>query len=164
MRQTVLAAKHHSCAFVQRKQIKREHKIVSQTGIDSLWILFCLPLLLIHPNQFLATPSVLPKAIVRDSIEPCGKPRFTSKAADIFVSPEKSFLCEVICQSNVCTGKLPQQTAHARLMPAHEFAEGVLIVIGKNSRNEVRICKLHSRNITVPGAEAECPFCFPISI
>jgi hypothetical protein len=50
------------------------------------------------------------------------------------------------------------------LMPPHEFAEGVLIVIGKNSRNEVRISKLHGRNTTVPGAEAECPFCFPTSI
>jgi hypothetical protein len=50
------------------------------------------------------------------------------------------------------------------LMPPHEFAEGVLIVIGKNSRNKVRISELHGRNITVQGAEAECPFCFPISI
>jgi hypothetical protein len=50
------------------------------------------------------------------------------------------------------------------LMPPHEFTEGVLVVIGKNSCNEVRISKLHSRDITVPVAEAECPFCFPISI
>ena len=48
-------------------------------------------------------------------------------------------------------------------MPAHEFAEGVLIVIGKNSRNEVRIGELHGRNITVPMVEEECPFC-PASI
>src|SRR5262249_16298321 len=49
-------------------------------------------------------------------------------------------------------------------MAAHEFTEGVLIVIGKNSRNEVRIRKLHSRNITFPVAAEECPFCFPTSI
>jgi hypothetical protein len=49
-------------------------------------------------------------------------------------------------------------------MPTHKFAEGVLIVIGEDSRNEVRISKLHGRNITVPGAEAERPFCFLISI
>ena len=140
------------------------HKIVSQTGIDSLGILFCLPLRLIHAHQLLATPCVLAKAIVRDSIKPCGKPRFTAKAADIFIGPEKSFLREVICQSDVCAGELTQQTAHTGLMPPHEFAEGVLIVIGKNSRNEVRISELHGRNTTVPGAEAECPFCFPISI
>ena len=127
-------------------------------------ILFRLPLVFIDAHQFFAPPRVLPKAIVRDSIEPCGKPRFTAKAADVFVGPEKSFLREVICQSNICAGELPQQTAHARLMPPDEFAEGVLIVIGKNSRNEVRISKLHGRNTTVPGAEAECPFCFPVSI
>src|SRR5207247_9192614 len=127
-------------------------------------VLFCLPLSLIHAHQFFATARVLAKAIVRDSTKPCGKPRFTAKAADDFVSPEKSFLCEVICQSDVCAGELPQQTAHARLMPPHEFTEGVLIVIGKNSPNEVRISELHGRTIKVPGAEAACPFCFLISI
>jgi hypothetical protein len=140
------------------------HKIVPQTGIDSLRILFCLPLFLIHAHQLLAPSRVLAKTIVCDSIKPCGKPCFTAKAADIFVGPEKGFLCEVICQSNVCASELAQKTPHARLMPPHEFAEGVLIVIGQNSSNEVRISKLHSRDITVPGAEAECPFCFPISI
>ena len=140
------------------------HKIVSQTGIDTLRILLCLPLFFIHADQFFPPARVFAKAIVRDSIKPCGKPRFTAKAADVFVSPEKSFLCEVICQSDVCASKLPQQTAYARLMPPHQFAEGVLIVIGKNSRNEIRISELHNRNITVSGAAAECPFCFPISI
>src|SRR5215471_14914701 len=139
------------------------HKIVPQTGIDSLRILFCLPLLLVHAHQLFAAPCVLAKAIVSDSIKPGGKSRFTAKAADVFVGPEKSFLCEVICKRDVCAGKLPQQTSHAGLMPPHEFAEGVLIVIAKNSRNEVRISELHSRDITVSGAEAECPFCSPVS-
>ena len=164
MRQTVLAAKHHSGAFVQRKQIKRVHKIVSQTGIDSLRILFGLPLLFIHAHQLLAAARIFAKAIVGDSIKPCGKSCFATKAADVFVGSEKSFLCKVVCQSDVCAGELSQQTAHAGLMPPHEFAERVLIVIGKNSCNEVRISKLHGRNTTVLGAEAECPFCFPISI
>src|SRR4029077_12621585 len=106
----------------------------------------------------------LAKAIVRDSIKPCGKPRFTAKAADVFVGAEKSFLRKVICQSQVRASELAQKTAHTRLMPPHEFAEGVLIVIGKNSCNEDRISKLHSRNIGVPGAEAKFFFCFPISI
>src|ERR1700757_927576 len=125
---------------------------MSQTGIDSLRILFCLPLRLIDAHQLLAAPCVLAKAIVRDSIKPGGKARFTAKAADIFVGTEKSFLCEVIAQSDVRAGELPQQTAHTRLMPPHKFSEGVLIVIGKNSRNEVRISELHGRNITVPAA------------
>ena len=98
-----------------------------QTGIDSLRILFCLPLFLIHAHQLLAPSRVLAKTIVCDSIKPCGKPRFTAKAADVFVGPEKSFLCEVICQSDVCAGELPQKAAHTRLMPPHEFAEGMLM-------------------------------------
>jgi hypothetical protein len=128
------------------------HKIVPQTGIDSLRILFCLPLFLIDADELLAAPRVLAKAIVGDSIKPRGKSRFTAKAADVLVSPEKSFLGKIVCESDVRAGELPQQTAHTRLMPPHEFAEGVLIVIGKNSRNEVRISEFHSCNTTVPGA------------
>src|SRR6266700_7798991 len=137
---------------------------MSQTRIDTPRILLGLPLLLIHADQLLAAARVLAKTVVRDSIKPRGKSRFTPKASNILESSEKSFLCKVIGQSEVCAGELPQQTAHAGLMPAHEFTEGVLIVIGKNSPNEGRISELHGRNITVPGAEAECPFCFPISI
>jgi len=164
VRQTVLAAKYNRGALVYRKQTQRVHKIVSQTGIDSVRVLFSLPLLLIHTNQFFPAARVLAKAIVCNSIKPCGKPRFTAKALDVFISPKKSFLCEVIGQSDVCAGELSQKTSNTGLMAAHEFAEGVLIVIGKNSRDEVRISELHSRNITVPAAEEECPFCLPISI
>ena len=140
------------------------HKIVSQTGIHDVRVLLCLPLLLIHANELLAAARVLSKAVVCDSIEPCGKSRFTAKAPDVLVSAEKSFLSKIIGQSNICAGELSQHTAHAGLMPAHELAERVLIVIGQNSRNKVRISKLHSRNITAPVAEEECPFCLPTSI
>src|ERR1051325_10953449 len=135
-----------------------------QTGIDTLRILLGLPLLLIHTHQLFASTRVLTKTVVGDSIQPRGKSRFAAKASDVFVSSEKSFLCKIVRQSNVCAGELPQQTAHAGLMPSNEFAEGVLIVIGMNSRNEVRIGKLHSRNTTVLAAEEECPFCLLISI
>ena len=164
MRQPVLAAKYNCTALVQRKQIQGMHKIVSQTGVDCLRILFCLPLVLIHADQLFATARIFAKAIVRDSVKPCGKSGFTAKAADVLVGPQKSLLCKVVCQSDVCARELPKQTAHARLMPPHEFPEGVLIVIGKNSCNQVRISELHGRNTTVPAAEAECPFCSPISI
>src|SRR6266700_4888500 len=137
---------------------------MSQTRIDTPRILLGLPLLLIHADQLLAAARVLAKTVVRDSIKPRGKSRFTPKASNILVSSEKSFLCKVIGQSEVCAGELPQQTAHAGLMPAHEFTEGMLIVIGKYSGNEIRISKLHVRNITVQVAEEECPFCLLISI
>jgi hypothetical protein len=137
---------------------------VSQTGIDGVRILFCLPLVLVHAHQLSSAPRVFPKAIVCDSIKPCGKSRLTAKAPDVFVSPQKSVLRKIVSESDVCACELAQKTANARLMPPDELAEGVLIVIGKNSRNEVRIGELHGRNTTVPGAEAECPFCSPISI
>jgi hypothetical protein len=34
---------------------------------------------------------------------------------------------------------LPKQTAHARLVPPHQLAERVLIIIDKNSSNEAGI-------------------------
>jgi hypothetical protein len=34
---------------------------------------------------------------------------------------------------------LSKEATHTGLMPAHELAEGVLIVINKNSRDKVRI-------------------------
>jgi hypothetical protein len=50
------------------------------------------------------------------------------------------------------------------LMPPHQFAERVLIVIDKNSRDKVRISELHGLNIKVPEEEEERSFCLPISI
>src|SRR6266581_4265925 len=137
---------------------------MSQTGIDALRVLLRLPPLLIHTDQLLATARVLAKTVIGNSIKPRGKSRFTPKASNILVSSQKSFLCKVIGQRDVCAGELPQQTAHAGLMPAHELTEGMLIVIGKYSGNEIRISKLHVRNITVQVAEEECPFCLLISI
>jgi hypothetical protein len=49
------------------------------------------------------------------------------------------------------------------LMPAHQLAESVLVVMGKNSRDKVRISKLHGLNTTVPAEAEERPFCLPIS-
>jgi hypothetical protein len=38
---------------------------------------------------------------------------------------------------------LPQQTAHGRLMTAHQLAERVLVAINKNACEQVRIVQLH---------------------
>jgi hypothetical protein len=35
---------------------------------------------------------------------------------------------------------LAQHTAHTRLMPPNQLPESVLIVVNKNSRNEICIC------------------------
>jgi hypothetical protein len=49
------------------------------------------------------------------------------------------------------------------LMATHELAERVLIVIGKNSRDKVRISELHGFNTMVLAEEEERSFCLPIS-
>jgi hypothetical protein len=112
---------------------------MSQTGIDSLRIVFSLQLRLIHADKVLPLACVLAKTIVRDAVKPCGKPRFTAKAPNVLVSANEGFLREIVGQREVCAGELPQQATHTGLMPAHELAECVLIVIEKNSRNKIRI-------------------------
>ena len=115
------------------------HKIVSQTRIDSLRIVFRLQQLLIHADKLFAFARILAKTVVSDSVKPCGKSRFTTKAADVLVNPNESFLRQIVGQGNVCACELSKQTTHAGLMAAHQLAERVLIVIGKNSRDKVRI-------------------------
>ena len=115
------------------------HKIVSQTRIDSLRIVLRLQLRLVHADQFFAFARILAKTVVSDSVKPCGKSRFTTEAADVLVNANKSFLRQIVGQGNVCARELSKQTAHARLVPPHQLAERVLIVIGKNSRDKVRI-------------------------
>ena len=140
------------------------HKIVSQTGIDSLRIVLRLQQLLVHADKLFAFARILAKTIVSDPVKPRGKSRFAAKAANVFVSANKSVLRQIIGQGNVCPCELSKETAHARLMPPHQLAKRVLIVIDKNSRDEVRISELHGFDIMVPAAEAERSFCLPISI
>jgi hypothetical protein len=115
------------------------HKIVSQTRIDSLGVIFRLQLLIIHADHLFAAARIFAKTIVSDAVKPCGKPRFAAEAADILVSSNESFLREIISQGNVCTRELSEQTAHAGLMSTHELAERVLIITSENSRDKVGI-------------------------
>jgi hypothetical protein len=115
------------------------HKIMSQARIDSLRIMLGLQLFLIHADKLFAFARIFTETIVSDAINPGGKPRLTAKASNVLVRAKKGFLCEVIGQGKVCPGELSKEATHTGLMPAHEFAEGVLIVLGKNSRDKVRI-------------------------
>jgi len=164
MGQSVLTAKHDSRALVQGKKVQCVHKIMSQTGIDSLRIVLRLQQLLVHADKLFAFARILAKTVVSDSVKPCGKSRFAAKAPDVLVSANKGFLPEIIGQGNVCACELSKQAAHIGLMPPHQLAKRVLIVIDKNSRDKVRISELHGLNITVPAEEEECSFCLPISI
>jgi len=115
------------------------HKIMSQTRIDSLRIMLGLQLLLIQADKLFAFPRIFTKTIVSDAIHPGGKSRFTAKGANVLVRAKESFLREVIGQGNICARELPKEATHTGLMPTHELAERVLIVIDKNSCDKVRI-------------------------
>src|SRR5207253_9656469 len=67
-------------ALVQGKEIQCMHKIVSQTRIDSLRIVFRLQLRLIDADKLFAFARILAKTVVSDSVKPCGKSRLTAKA------------------------------------------------------------------------------------
>jgi hypothetical protein len=104
-----------------------------------MWIVLPLQLLFVDPNELFSTPCVFPKAVISDPIKPGREARFAAKTADMFVGTQKSFLSKIISESDVRPRKLAQQTAHARLMPANQLAKSVLVVIDKNSSNQVRI-------------------------
>jgi hypothetical protein len=97
-------------------------------------------LFFVDPDKFLPPPRILAKAIICNPIEPGGKTSFPTKTADVFVTPQKSLLREIVGQCGIGSGKLAQHTAHTRLMPPNQLPESVLIVVNKNSRNEICIC------------------------
>ena len=123
------------------------HKIVSQTRIGHLRIPLGLKLFLIDSDKLLASSCVFPKTIVSDAIKPGRETGFPTKAADVFICPQESVLGEVIRQRDIGAGKLAQETSHTRLMPPHQFAERVLIVIDKDSSDEGSIGQLHNRRL-----------------
>jgi len=84
------------------------HKIVPQSGIDSVRVLFGLPLLFIDPDELLSLPGVFAKTIVSDPIKPGGKLRFPAKGANFFVSANESVLRQIIGQGDIAAGELPQ--------------------------------------------------------
>jgi len=100
---------------------------------------FRLQLLLIDTDKFLATPGVFSKTVVGDPVKPGRETGFPAKTANMFVSAHKSFLRQIIGQGKIGAGELAKQTSHSRLMPTNELAKGVVIIIDKNSRDEVRI-------------------------
>ena len=114
-------------------------KIMAKSGIDGLRIVFGLQLSFIDANEFLSFPRFFPKTIVGDPVKPGGKTRFPTKAAQVFVGPQKRFLRQVVRESDIRPDQVPEQTSHTRLMIPDQFREGVVVVINNNSCNEVCI-------------------------
>jgi hypothetical protein len=121
------------------EQLESLREIMSQSGIDGLRIMFGLELSFIDANQLLSFAGLFAKAIVGDPIKPGRETSFAPKAAQIFVGAQKGFLREIVRERNIGADQLTEQTSHARLMIPHQLREGVVVVIDKNTSDEVCI-------------------------
>ena len=102
-------------------------------------IVLALQLLFVDPEELFPPPRVFPKTVICNPVKPGGKFCLTAKAADVFISANKCVLGQIVGECEIAAGKLAQQASHARLMPTNQLAKSVLVIIDKNSSNEVRI-------------------------
>src|SRR3954471_13411476 len=109
---------------------------MSQGGVNGLRVAFGFELRLVNPNQFFPPARVFAEAIVSDAVEPGGKLRLAAEAADVPIRADERFLREIIREREIAPRELTKEPAHRRLMPSHEFREGVLIFIEEDSCDE----------------------------
>ena len=121
------------------KQLESVSEIMSESGIDRLWIVFGLQLSFIDANELLSFARLFAETIVGDPIKPGRKAGLAAEAAEILVGPQKGFLREIVRERNIGADQLAEQTSHARLMISHQLGEGMVVVIDKNTSDEVCI-------------------------
>jgi hypothetical protein len=117
----------------------RVHQVLSQGGVNGARVLLGFENCLIDPDELFPAPRFLAEAIVGDAVKPGRKLRFTAEAPDVFEGFEEGFLAEVIGERGITARELTEQTADRRLMPAHELRERVVVIIEKDSGDEVCI-------------------------
>ena len=139
MGKAVLTAQNDGCAFVDGKQFESAGKIMSESGIDGLRIVFGLQLSFIDANEFLSFPRFLPKTVIGDPVKPGRKTSFSAEAAQVFVGLKKGFLRQIIRQRDIEPDQIAEQTSHARLVIPDQFRKGVVVVINQDTCNEVCI-------------------------
>ena len=121
------------------KKLESVSEIMAESGIDGLRIVFCLQLSFIDANQFLSFPGLFSETIVGDPIKPGREAGLAAKAPEVFVGAQKGFLREIVRERNIGPDQLAEQTSHARLMISHQFREGMVVIIDKNTSDEVCI-------------------------
>jgi hypothetical protein len=139
VREAVLTAQNDGTAFMDRKQLESARKIMAESGIDGLRIVFGLQLSFIDANQFLSFPGFFAETIVGDPIKPGRKSRFPTETAQVFVSAEKRFLGEIVRQRDIAADQIAEQTSHSRLVIPNQLRKSVVVVIDNNACNEVCI-------------------------
>ena len=122
------------------KQGESVREIMAESGIDGLRIMFGFQLSFIDANELLSFPRFLAKTVVGDAVKPGRKTRFAAEAPQVFVGPEKSFLCQVIRERDVRSDQVAEQTSDGRLVIPDQLGKSVVVVINKDARNEVCIC------------------------
>ena len=124
---------------MEGKQLESVSEIMSESGIDSLRVMFGLELSFIDDNQLLSFAGLFAKTVVSDPVKPGRKTSLAPKAAKIFVSAQKGFLREIVRERNIGPDQLAEQTWHGRLMVSYQFGEGMVVIIDKNASDEVCI-------------------------
>ena len=127
------------------------HEIVFQGRVGGLWVLLGRELCFIDSDQFLSFAGLLAETVIGDAIQPGGKLRFTPKAADVFVSAQKSFLCEIICQCEIASRELSEQAPDRGLVIADQLGKGVVIIVNQDPCNEIGIIERHLKSLHLGG-------------
>jgi hypothetical protein len=115
------------------------HEVLSQRGVNGAGVLLGFENCLIDPDELLPPPRFLAEAIVGDAVKPGRKLGFPAEAPDVLERFEEGFLAEIIGKRGIAAGELAEQTPDRGLMPAHELRECVVVIIEKDSRDEVCI-------------------------
>jgi hypothetical protein len=139
VRKTVLAAQNDRGPLVGGQHFESLRKVMAESGIDGLRVMFRLQLSFVDANQFLSFSGFLPETIVGDPVKPGRKTGLPPKAAEIFVSPQKGLLREIVRSRNIGADELAEQTSNARLVVAHQLGERVVIILEKNAGDKVCI-------------------------
>ena len=118
-------------------------QIMPQSWVGCLRILFGFQSSFINANQLLPFSSVFSETVVGDPIKPSRKTGFPAKAAQVLVGTEESFLSQIVRERNIRANELAEQTANTRLMIPDQLGKGVMVIIDKNTCDEVCIGKCH---------------------
>ena len=114
---------------MQREKLECVHEVLFQSGIYRLRIGFCLELGFIDAHELFALAGVFAKAVIGNAIKPGGKFRLASKTSDVFVSAQECFLGEIVRCGSITARKIPQQSAHGRLMIPHQLGKSMVVII-----------------------------------
>jgi len=86
-------------------------------------ILLRLKLFLVDSGQVPSGDAHLLESNCRRFVKPRGKTGLTAKTTDVFIHTQECLLRKIVCESDVRSSKLAEQTAHGGLMPPNELTE-----------------------------------------